>query len=110
MEDSRQDAAAYRVVALIGAVVSVVGALAIVLARWRYAHPPHHQPVDLQGTFLVTFGTQLGVTALAFGLPLALGGAVLWWRARGAAAAEATAPAGMPRAVLLSRASRRSRS
>ena len=94
----------YRAVALIGVAVTAVGALAVALSRWRYANPPDHQLIDLQGTFLVTFGTQLGVTALAFGLPLAIGGAALWLRARReAAVTDDPPPAPMPRAVVVSR-------
>lgn len=100
VEETRLEAGAYRAVALIGALVTLVGALAVVLSRWRYANPPDHQLIDLEGTFLVTFGTQLGVTALAFGLPLAVGGLILSLRARRAAAAT-EAPAEVPRAVVV---------
>jgi hypothetical protein len=102
VEEPRHEAGAYRLVAAIGLVVTIIGALAVTLARWRYANPPDHQLIDLQGTFLVTFGTQLGVTALAFGLPLAVGGAALWLRARRDAITCAV-PAEVPRAVVVLR-------
>jgi hypothetical protein len=102
VQDARCEAGAFRVVALIGAVVTAIGAFTIVLARWRYAHPPDHSFIDLPGTFLVTFGTQLGVTALAFGIPLTLGGAALWWRTRSSVAVAVSAPASeVPRAVVV---------
>lgn len=105
VEEARCEAGAYRVVALIGLLVSVVGALAVILSRLRYLNPPHRQMVDLEGTLVATFGTQLGVTALAFGLPLAIGGAVLWLRARrdGHTEVAALEPGEVPRAVVVHR-------
>lgn len=103
MDEARFEATAYRMVAIVGALVTAIGALTVILARWRYANPPDNTLIDLPGTFLVTFGTQLGVTALAFGIPLVLGGAALWLRTRRATAVPVTAAADFPRAVALRR-------